>query len=111
MREEGEEMLEGQAAEDLSGIRECFHPVVREYGRTMFAFVYNAGMVQQAVGQIVQIAGGHPQVMAAGRVLGDCFNVMGGQLGAAYGWTGERLGECEAAILRAATGQLVVVKH
>ena len=53
VREQREDELPPE--ESLADIEECFHPVVRQYGRAMFAVVINAGMAQQATQVLAQV--------------------------------------------------------
>jgi len=90
--------LNGEAThDDLSDIPECFHEVVRKYGRDMFATVFNAGMAQVALETLSAFVTKHQSAHSAHalRVLGNAFNQASNTLIVSKGWDRGTLAECD----------------
>lgn len=96
--------------DEFLDIGEIFRPIAKEYGRDMFALVFNAGMARQAAEVLGQIASRSPQILHAVRVLADAFNQLSNDYVKKMGWKEQRLSECDQAIMMAFAGGLSVVE-
>lgn len=87
-----------QAGEDkFEDIDECFRPVVRQYGRPMFALVMNVGLATQAA-QVLGAQADKRQSRAlseAAMMMCQAFNTVSSALAALQGWTEEELTQCD----------------
>ncbi len=90
--------VNGEAThDDLSDIPECFHEVVRKYGRDMFATVFNAGMAQHAVEVLAALVEKHRSTHGAHAVkmISAAFNQASNTLITEKGWDAETLAQCD----------------
>ena len=92
------------------GIPEHFHPVVRKYGRAMFALVMDAGMSTQATAVLATLADKHHS--KAGRhavvVLSQAFNEISTAYCKLQGWEEGILTQCDRDIGLAFAGKIEV---
>lgn len=95
---------------DLSGIEECFHPVVLQYGRELFAFVYNMQMGQQAANVLATLAqhSRNGQVLKAVQVLASVISEMADRYVERTEWTPELIAQCSRDAEQAFASKLVV---
>jgi len=83
--------------DDLDGIPEWAHPLVKQYGRSMFALVLNAGMSQQAAAVLNEIVSKHRSIhgQRALAILADAFNQVSNAYAEAKKWDPELLAQCD----------------
>ena len=98
--------------EDFGDIPEEFHPVVRQYGRELFAFVMNVGMSGQAAQTLAVFAEKHRSThsLHALHVLTQAFNATGSALAEKMGWTEELIAQCDRDVLLAAKAKIELPK-
>lgn len=95
---------------DLSGIESCFHPVVTQYGRPMFALVMNATLGQQGIGVLAQLVDRHRSNHGAKAIqmVAATINLISQDYALARGWSPELLAQCSRDIERAYASKIVV---
>lgn len=97
MTEETQAAAEQPSEEDLSDIPDWAKPIAKQYGRSMFALVLNAGMAQQAAAVLNEIVGKHQSVhgQRAVRIIADTFNQVSNSYVERMGWSPETLAQCD----------------
>ena len=95
---------------DLTGIEECFHPVVTQYGRPLFAFVLNSQLAQQAASVLMEQAQKHHSHAAikAVQIIAGSLNDLSQSYATLAGWTPELFAQCSRDIERAYAAKIVV---
>ena len=96
-------------ADQFLDLESCFRPVAAQYGREMFALVYNAGMAGQAVAVLAAQAQKHSSRSAAhaAGVVAQAFNHVSSALAVAKGWSPELLAQCDRDIGLAFQGRII----
>lgn len=97
------------APDEFLDLESCFRPVAQQYGREMFALVYNAGMAGQAMQVIAAQAqkhGSRAGAHAAG-VVAQAFNHVSSELAKVKGWSPELLAQCDRDIGLAFQGRII----
>lgn len=95
--------------DEFLDLEPCFRPVAAQYGREMFALVYNAGMAGQAMQVLSQQAQKHhsKSIAHAAGVIASAFNHTSSALAAQKGWSAEMLAQCDRDIGLAFRGKIV----
>lgn len=85
---------------DLEGVPECFHEVVRTYGRAAFDIVMMTGLAQEALAVVAEQAYKHSskRLQVAMATLGQAYNRISSLCIEKAGLSQETLSACEAAI-------------
>lgn len=85
------------ASDDLTGIEEIFHPVVRKHGREVFLFVMSIGLAGNAAKLLGEQAQKHVsrQIATATAILVEGFNTNSSLLAGLKGWTPELMQEVD----------------
>ncbi len=98
------------AADEYLDLDACFRPVAQQYGRELFALVYNAGMAGQAMAVLAgQADKHHSKGMAhAAGVLAQAFNHVSTELCKVKGWEAGILAQCDRDIALAFKNKLIV---
>lgn len=104
--------------DELLDIEECLRPVVREWGRDMFALVMAAGMAGQAAEVLGAFVGKHRSSHSAHAlgVLSSAFNQVSTALAKEKGWGEGELVQCQRDVERAWAGKIaeapkIVLEH
>ena len=100
-----------EAAEDeMLDIEECFRPVAKTWGRSMFALVMNAGMAGEAMRVLAEVL--ERQHSSNGihalKMLGGSFNGLSNAYVLSQGWTDEDVLACDRDIKTAFASRIVV---
>lgn len=95
---------------DLSDIEPCFHPVVTQYGRAMFALVMNATLAQQGISVLARLVDKHRSNHGAKavQIVANTINIISQNYLIAKEWSPELLAQCSRDIERAYTTKIVM---
>lgn len=96
--------------DEMLDIEECFRPVAREHGRSMFALVMAAGMAGEAMQVLGKVLGNQHSThgVHAAQVIGQCFNQLSNAYVTQMGWTEAQLVACDTAVKLAFQSRIVV---
>ena len=99
-----------EAPDEFLDIEAFMRPVAAQYGRELFALVYNAGMAGQAMQVLAaQADKHHSKALAhASGVLAQAFNHVSTELCKVKGWEAGTLAQVDRDIALAFKGRLIV---
>lgn len=92
-----------QDMNELEGVPEEMHEVVRTHGRALWVLVWNSNMAREALGEVGRMAEKHRSgtLQTAVRVLGDVWADCSASYAKAAGWEQEAVDACARDILLA----------